>query len=144
MALEQRADFAGAWHNYGVVLWKLGRTSEAEAALRRATELAPDLLPPAGADDWHLLGNLANQQGRHDEAIQLMRESLRRHGSNAIVHNDLGVALASKGAMEEAAASFRQAIALRPDYIDAHINLGALLGRQGRLDDAVACYGKVL
>ena len=40
-ALELRADYAGAWLNYGFVLRRLGRLDEAEDALRRASELAP-------------------------------------------------------------------------------------------------------
>lgn len=64
-ALGERPQLAGAWHNYALVLMKLDRLGEAEAAVRRAIGLAPDFLPA-----YRFLGDLLRNDGRHEEAAQ--------------------------------------------------------------------------
>ena len=64
-AVEQRPGYAGAWHNYGVVLRKLERLDEAEDALRRAIELDAGYAPSYAA-----LASLLRREGRIDEALK--------------------------------------------------------------------------
>ena len=40
--VAERPDYAGAWYNYALLLQKLSRVPEAEAAMRRALELWPE------------------------------------------------------------------------------------------------------
>jgi spermidine synthase len=55
----------------------------------------------------------------------------------ADVHNDLGIALASKGQMDAAIAEFREALRLGPDSARTHWHLGAALAERGAIDEAV-------
>jgi len=53
------------------------------------------------------------------------------------VHNDLGIAYASRGQMDAAIAEFRQALALDPGAAATHWHLGAALAERGALDEAM-------
>jgi len=52
------------------------------------------------------------------------------------LHNDLGIAYASRGQLEPAIAEFRQALALDPDSAQTHWHLGAALAQRGELQEA--------
>jgi spermidine synthase len=54
----------------------------------------------------------------------------------ADVHNDLGIALASRGQLDAAIGEFREALRLDPDSAQTHWHLGAALADRGALDDA--------
>jgi spermidine synthase len=52
------------------------------------------------------------------------------------VHNDLGIAYASRGQLDAAIAEFRQALSLDPDAAETHWHLGAALAERGQLQEA--------
>ncbi|PYR82042.1 MAG: hypothetical protein DMF87_03235 [Acidobacteria bacterium] len=54
----------------------------------------------------------------------------------ADVHNDLGIAYASRGQIDAAIAEFRQALALDPNSAQTHWHLGAALAERGALKEA--------
>lgn len=114
-----------------------GLLAEAEAAYRSV--LAND---PADADASQLLGVLALQTGRDDEALSLLRRALAVRPDFPEALNNLGVALEAGGDLAGAEAPLRQAVALRPNYVDAFNNLGNVLRKLGRLDDAATAYGE--
>jgi tetratricopeptide (TPR) repeat protein len=87
-----------------------------------------------------LLGSLARQQGKNEQAIDLLRRATLLKPDYIEAHNNLGNALAVQGKLEEAAGSFQMAIHLRPDYAEAHNNLGNVLTDLKKLDEAVLSY----
>lgn len=64
--------------------------------------------------------------------------------SFALIHGDIGDALARKGRLDEAIVHLRQAIQFSPKYADAHYNLGTALFRKGVLDEAISEYRTAL
>jgi tetratricopeptide (TPR) repeat protein len=52
------------------------------------------------------------------------------------VHNDLGIAYASRGQLDAAIAEFRHALSLEPDSAQTHWHLGAALAERGQLQEA--------
>ena len=54
----------------------------------------------------------------------------------ADVHNDLGIAYATRGQLDAAIAEFRQALDLAPDSAATHWHLGAALAQRGALEEA--------
>jgi protein O-GlcNAc transferase len=66
-ALRQRPDYAGAWHNYGLLLQSEEHLDGAEDAFRRAIALDHTFIPPRQS-----LGILLRQEGRVLEAWQTL------------------------------------------------------------------------
>jgi len=54
----------------------------------------------------------------------------------ADVHNELGIAYASRGQLDAAIAEFRRALQLTPDSAETHWHLGAALAERGALEEA--------
>jgi tetratricopeptide (TPR) repeat protein len=78
----------------------------------------------------------ALQQGRLENAANLIAQSLRVQENNAQAHYHLGLVMSRFGRFEEAAAHNRSAIALKPDFQDAHMNLSNSLKVLGYLEEA--------
>lgn len=116
-----------------------GRLSEAEAAYRDILSVEPDDI-----DALHFLGVVAYQQGKHDQAAELISRALMRNAFNATAHNNLGNVWVALGKPSEAITCYRQALVLSPEYIDALVNLGTALVLQGKLDEAIASLRKAL
>ena len=98
------------------------------------------------------LALLAMDRGRIDGAIRHFEAALAGSGggetsshlSAALVHNNLGIALARKGLEEEAMAHYRKAVELRDDFADAHTNLATLLLAKGATTEAIQHFRKAL
>jgi protein O-mannosyl-transferase len=76
-------------------------------------------------------------------------ETLFRHAAevvenNYLAHNNLGIALNSKGQIEEAISQFQTAIRLKPDYAEGYYNLGIALNSEGQIDQAISQFQTVL
>ncbi len=92
----------------------------------------------------HLLGILALQEGRGNEAIRYLKRSLELNPSNAECLNNLGQTFESLGRLEDAIAVYRKAISLIPDFADAQTNLGNVLTEKGELAEAIKCHRRAL
>src|SRR6185312_3015937 len=124
---------AAALVKLGGALVGQGRAAEAEAALRRALELAPDDGDALATWGWAL-----SVQGRHAEAEAPYREALALDGGRPALWGNLGATLAELGREREAEACYRRALQLDPADAAALRNLGVLLRNQGRLEAARA------
>jgi len=91
-----------------------------------------------------ILGIVHLREGRLQEAILELRESIRLRESYAQGHSNLGMALELSGREEEALAQYRSATLWMPALAEAHYNLGALLHRRGRKLEAVHHYERAL
>ena len=111
----------------------------------RATAIAA---PPASeqtqAGVHANLGNLLNDQGRLDEAVDAYRRALALKPDFAEVHSNLGVTLHAQGKFDLAAASHRLALSLKPGYAAAHFNLGLSLQALARHEEAAESYRSTL
>ncbi|HEY0837802.1 MAG TPA: tetratricopeptide repeat protein [Azospirillum sp.] len=123
--IEQALAVATAHH-------KAGRTTEAERIYREILERAP-----GQPDALHLLGVLALQGGRPDEAARLIGEAVAADGETALFHANLGHALHAGGRHGEAALSFaRSLVQVCRRAEDGGNNLNALVTLIHRYDDA--------
>lgn len=64
--------------------------------------------------------------------------------SQAVYHNNYGVALHAVGRNAEARRELEQALSLSPEYADAHANLGLVLSSEGQNQQALACLQRAL
>jgi tetratricopeptide (TPR) repeat protein len=70
---------------------------------------------PEHADALHLLGVVAHQQGRHAQAIEVIRQAPALKPGVAMYHANLAEAYRVLAEYELAAASAKTALRLRPD-----------------------------
>jgi tetratricopeptide (TPR) repeat protein len=89
------------------------------------------------ADSHHLLGVLAYQTGRYEQAVSAIRSAVALNPSAAVYLINLGMAQEALGQIDEAVACYQEALRLQPDSAEAHNNLGNALRQQGELDDAI-------
>jgi tetratricopeptide (TPR) repeat protein len=97
---------------------------------------------PGREDIWNLLGVVAVQTGRPEEAVGSIGRAVRINGANPEFHYNLGLAHLALRDRDKAVECLRRAISLRSDYADALINLGNLLLNGNELEEAEACYRK--
>ena len=116
-----------------------GRLTEAEALFRGILKESP-----REPEALHLLGVLAHQAGRHQEAIDLISRALTTPGPQAIYHSSLAAAYLDLDRLEEGTAHAREALSLDSRLPNAHNNLGIALRRQGQLEEAEQCFRTAL
>jgi protein O-GlcNAc transferase len=115
-----------------------GRLAEAEQLYRHI--LAVD---PSSFVAQHMLGVLAAQNGRLDDALEAIVAALQLNQRDAGALINHGNVLSLKGRFAEAVASYDRALALRPDA-DALRGRGHALQGMGLLPEALASYARVL
>ena len=134
MAMKAEQTFAQA-----LTLHQRGQLGEAERLYRQVLARRPD-----HADALNLLGVLALQTGRNDQAIGLIERALARNDKVADFHNNIAEAYRRAGRLDAAAAHFAKAAELQPVFVEAHQNLAATLRAQGKWDLAAARYRRVI
>jgi tetratricopeptide (TPR) repeat protein len=133
-------------HQLSWSLFQFGEQEESLALLRWGRSQHP-------SDFWmhfELRSRLQVREGKtptaveQEEAIGCYRAALALRPETHVVHNNLGVALKTKGQLDEAIAEYREAIRLKKDYPEAHCNLGNALRAKGQPDEAIAEYRKAI
>jgi tetratricopeptide (TPR) repeat protein len=98
-----------ALYNLGMTSEKLGNPTAAEGAYKAALAVKPDLDAAAAA-----LSALELDAGRADDALAVARAGLAKHAGSAPLHENAGLALATRGDQDGAIKEFMQAIQLTP------------------------------
>jgi tetratricopeptide (TPR) repeat protein len=115
-------------HNFGSVLFRLGKTDEAMAEFEEARRLAPDVLL------YHAsIGRTLLFTKRPAEAERQFRKLLETEPNNADYLNDLALSLSKQNRHAEAIDLLRQAIASNPNYLN---DLALSLRKQNRHAEA--------
>jgi len=159
------------WLKAGQVYLKLGQLEKAEAAARRAVELAPKnpfawnalgvvlykekrlaeaekaykkalKLAPDDPRFWHNLGLLCHAMGRDSEAVSAYLASLHADQARAQVWNDLGVSYKALGKLDKALECYDRALLLRPNAPSDWRNKGLLMQALGKDEAAFYCFMK--
>lgn len=116
-----------------------GRLAEASNLCLQVVANAPD-----SVDAWHLLGVIALQDGRHEQAIEHLRKAFSLDNSNAEVQNNLGLAYVKIRDYSSAIASFRRATALRSGFAEAAYNLANCLSESAQFREAEVAYQQAI
>ena len=116
-----------------------GKLDEAASVYRAVLQTAPDCV-----DAWQLLGTLLLQQDRASEAIDALRQAIRRDDTHPAYHSNLAEALRRVGALVEAEASVRRALEIDPEFVAALTNLGLILFEQGRYQESLDVLDRAL
>ena len=116
-----------------------GRLAAASLIYRQILAAEPD-----HTEALHLLGVIAQQEGRPEEAIAHIERAIGLKDNQASYHNNLGEAYRAVRNIPAAIACYQRALQLGPDSAEPHNNLGNALQEQGRLAEAIACYQRAL
>ena len=116
-----------------------GRLSEAGQIYLQILAQEPD-----DPDALQLLGLIAHDEARFEEAIDLIGRAVALNPAVAEYHCNLGVAFSGAGRLDEAVAAYRAAIGVDPNFVDAHFNLGNALKDQEHYEQAVAAYREAI
>jgi len=128
MSIQQTLDLAKQHHD-------AGRWAQAESLYRQLLAEQPD-----HAEALHLLGTLALQTSRPQEAAHLIGRAVELDARCPEYHCNLGLSLAKLGRMQEAVDAYHRALAIRPEFAEAFYNLGIALRAHGRVREAIAAY----
>jgi membrane associated rhomboid family serine protease/Flp pilus assembly protein TadD len=133
--VKARPDYAPAWLLMGMAYQRNHEEEQAEAALRRASELDPKNPAPLAQ-----LGVMFLRSGRYEMAREQFQQMTVVDPKNAEAQVNLGVSLNLLGHSAEALASFRQATVLNPKMPLAWYNLGLASMNLKHYDDAVEAF----
>ncbi|SMH44919.1 tetratricopeptide repeat protein [Azospirillum agricola] len=109
---------------------RAGRTDEAERLYRDVLAASP-----GHPDALHLLGVIALQTGRAEDAVAMIGQAVAGDGGSPLFHANLGHALHACGRTREAALSFARALTLLTNEGESWGNVGALANLIRRYDD---------
>jgi protein O-GlcNAc transferase len=132
VVLTQALQQAWAW--YGANEW-----SKAEQACRLVLAAQATCF-----DALNLLGIIAAQTGRSQEAADLLGRAVAQRRDDAIAHNNYGNVLRDLKRHDDALQSYDRAIKLKPGYAEAHYNRGVTLQELERFEDARRSYERAL
>ncbi|HTV80429.1 MAG TPA: tetratricopeptide repeat protein [Steroidobacteraceae bacterium] len=92
----------------------------------------------------HFLGLLRTQQGRNDEAIDLMTQAVTADPRYVDAWSNLAIAHFRKRDLQQAEACCRKALDIAPDFANAWANLGMTLRARDAVEAALAAWGRAL
>lgn len=116
-----------------------GDLANAEIEFRAVTERDNH-----NAEAFHMLALIAYQQGRIEDAGEMILEAITRNDDDPALHANCGAIMNLLGRPLEAEAASRHVIEMKPDYPEAHNNLAVALEVQGRLDEALESGSKAI
>lgn len=123
------AILAGAGFFYCWRAWSKGRLGLGTLVL--TPTLAVLLLLALGVLTWQ------QTQIWHDSE-RLWQHALAVDERSSFAHNNLGLALAERGAFAEAIKHIRRAVEIDPRFVEAHANLGNFLAHGGSSEEAIS------
>jgi tetratricopeptide (TPR) repeat protein len=113
-------------------LLAIGQVKPAQEELKAVLEIAP-----AHPDANLLMGNIAAQEGRRDDAANYARAVLRTNPSHVDANLFMADYLLQGGRREEAVKHLEAALQVNPNRSDVKFQLGVVYIQQGRLADAL-------
>ncbi len=118
---------------------KLGRFADADRTLSSLIERFPE--QPL-AQEWLALARAG--QGKSDEAIEILRQTLGPGSDRAEAEYNLGRLLAFRGLPKEAEPYLGRAVTSRSNLAPAWYHLGEVRAALGRTEEALACWRHAL
>ncbi|RUT10017.1 hypothetical protein DSM106972_005120 [Dulcicalothrix desertica PCC 7102] len=121
-----------------------GEWNEAELLYRKVLELQPELNNQYQTTASNNLGNIFEEQGFLNTAVDFYKQALRLKPDYAEAYYNLGNVLQKQGKLDAAIEFYQQALRLKSDYAEAYYNLGNLYQQQGNLEAAIESYHQSL
>ncbi|OQB40198.1 MAG: cellulose synthase subunit BcsC [Candidatus Hydrogenedentes bacterium ADurb.Bin179] len=137
--LKENAPAADAAEVIGLLQREFGNNSAAREAFLQTLQHEPNR-PVA----LHGLGNIAFENGNHQEAVRYLEHALQVEPTNSNTWFLLGMARAAAGDVTRAEDAYREGMRVGPEDVWPAIGLANLLAEAGRRDEACALYDHAL
>uniref|UniRef100_A0A0C1QXT0 protein O-GlcNAc transferase n=1 Tax=Tolypothrix bouteillei VB521301 TaxID=1479485 RepID=A0A0C1QXT0_9CYAN len=124
------------YYTMGLVLEKIGATSQAIKAYEQAIALEPEAVDP-----YNNLGNILLAQGDLDEAESIYRQAIAANPKHFGSYLNLGNVLMERQQVDEAVEVYEKALNLKPRNPDVLYNLGVALEAKNDPAEAALHYG---
>ena len=98
---------------------------------------------PYYGDVYNILGCVAAENKRHDEALSYFEKALTTNPNNPVYNSNYGNALQDSGRVEESLAYYNQSIMVDPFLVDALYNYGNALRKLLRYSEALIYLNRV-
>jgi len=115
------------------------RWADAEAAAQAALAIRAN-----HPDALHVLGVVAWQTGRLDDAVRFIVAAIAIAPRYAEAHKNLGIVFSLRGEHDQAVACFRRAVEIEPNLAEAHFHLATLRRESGDVAGAIDLYRRVI
>lgn len=96
------------------------------------------------SDEFDERAHQLYNEGRYDEAVELLRQGLLLYPDAVELHVGMGYARLAREEFIWARREFAAALEIEPDHEDALAGMGEVLLKFGSQDSALACYDRVL
>lgn len=130
---------AEIYQNMGLAAWKLNMLEAAEKFFRISQQMEPGRL-----DTVINLTGILRDQGRFEDAIEIVRQAIFLDQRNPSLWNTLGTVLLESGDPFQAETFYREALSIEPKMARAWHNLAYALDMQGDVQGALAAYEHAL
>ena len=128
--LASHAEDLDVWENFARLLHERGDLPGAAHVWRTLTQAIPTV-------SWKLgLATVLSDQGAHNAAIHLYRESQREMPDLTLLNIQIGYDLVAAGRLEDAVEELERGLARNPGSTIARLNLSALLMDLDRVEEA--------
>ncbi|MCP9236627.1 caspase family protein [Lewinella sp. JB7] len=140
-AIDLKPDLAGAYMNFGNLLYETGRLDSAELFLRQAMELNP-----ADAYARYNLARLVSERPAGREEARALFTSIIRNGGALVAdsHLQCGRIFLQLGRLDSAEFHTRQSIDLQPDRREAYAQMRRILTADRGRDEAVTYFSQLI
>ena len=118
---------------------RAGRLAQAAALCRQILIAAPRNFAAIC-----LSADVAYDQGRIKEAVELLNRALKIDPGSADCRMSLGTALIAAGRRAEAEAQLREAVSRKPDFAEAWDSLAVCLRIQDKMPEALRCHQQAI
>ena len=125
--VDRYPDLTRAKVLYAIMLYRSGRSAEAERELAGLTGFLPSLYRGLSALD----------RAEHKVAVSELRDAVLARPESAVAHHNLSLALAAQNELTEAVREAKEARTLSPSNPAITLQLGLLAIRQHRFPDAI-------
>ncbi|MEE2567021.1 tetratricopeptide repeat protein [Hyphobacterium marinum] len=127
------------YQSLAMVAWKLGMLEAAEKFLRLFCQMLP--AEPNGPIN---LGGVLRDQGRFEDAIEVIRAGIYAKPDHADLWNAMGTVLIESGDPAQALTFYQEALRLDPAFGRAHNNIAFALELMGDLDASIEAFDQAL
>jgi len=131
--LRQAPDFPPAWHQLGVLYFKLQRYGDGAACLERYLAIAPQRV-----GDTRVLAHCYYSLGRFEEARAQYERVLAVHPQEVEALRGHALALMRLAQSEPALAELERVLVLSPEHVEAYEWKAQILYEEERLEPALA------